>query len=113
MSDEIIYPVGYVDPNEFQRVTVLAFRNRFTQTEKVTIELAALDVPSGTMPQRLAAATIRANLADMAVANFIDLDRDDTRAGVQAMESAGIIAAGRAVEILDAPIQDVERPQKG
>lgn len=41
-------------------------------------------------------------------AKFIDLDRDDTRAGVQALEAAGVVGAGRAAEILDAPIEPHE-----
>jgi hypothetical protein len=41
-------------------------------------------------------------------ATFIDLDRADTREGVQALETAGILTAGRALQILDDPIQDFE-----
>ncbi len=82
-------------------ITKLAFRNRFTQTEKVTIEIAALDDPAAPMQQRQLAATLRANQLDVAAAQFIDLQRPDTRAGVQALEQYGLIAAGRAAEILD------------
>ena len=42
------------------RITRLAFRNRFTQAEKVALELAALDNPSATMAQRQQAAALRA-----------------------------------------------------
>lgn len=94
-----------------QRVTKLAFRNRFMPTEKVAIELAALDDPAALMPQRQQAAALRANQADLAAATFVDLQRPDTRAGVQMLEAAGLIAQGRALEILDAPIQPDERPQ--
>lgn len=34
----------------------------------------------------------------------------DTRAGVQVLEAAGMLAEGRALEILDAPVQPEERP---
>ena len=92
------------------RVTRLAFRNRFTQSEKVALELAALDDPAATMAQRQQAAAIRVHLADVAVSTFIDLAAQDTRAGVQALEAGGLLTEGRALEILDAPVQPHERP---
>lgn len=91
-------------------ITRLAFRNRFTHAEKAAIELAALDDPAAPMPQRQQAAALRANQADLAAATFIDLARPDTRAGVQMLEAAGLLAVGRALEILDTPIQPEERP---
>ena len=92
------------------RVTRLAFRNRFTQSEKVALELAALDDPAATMAQRQQAAAIRVHLADVAVSTFIDLAAQATRAGVQALEAGGLLTEGRALEILDAPVQPNERP---
>ena len=91
-------------------ITRLAFRNRFTQAEKVMLELAALDDPAAPMAQRQQSAAVRASMADTAAATFIDLSRQDTRAGVQMLEAAGLLSAGRALEILDAPIQPEERP---
>ena len=92
------------------RITRLAFRNRFTQTEKVTLELAALDDPAATLAQRQQAAAIRVHLADVAASTFIDLGSQDTRAGVLALEAGGLLTEGRALEILDAPVQPHERP---
>lgn len=92
------------------RITRLAFRNRFTQAEKVMLELAALDDPTAPMAQRQQAAAIRVYLADVAASTFVDLARADTRAGVQALEAAGLLAPGRALQILDAPVQAHERP---
>lgn len=92
-----------------RHITTLAFRNRFSQAEKVAIEMAALDDPAAAMPARLQAAAIRVNLADTAAARYIDLDRPDTRQGVQDMETDGLLAAGRAAAILDAPVLDIER----
>jgi hypothetical protein len=89
-------------------VTRLAFRNRFTPAEKVAIELAGLDNPSAPIEQRALAATLRVNQQDVAVAQFIDLSREDTRMGVMQMEGLGLLGAGRALEILDAPIQPTE-----
>ena len=92
------------------RITKLAFRNRFTSAEKIAIEFACLDDPAAPMPQRLQSAALRANQADLAAATFVDLLRPDTRAGVQMLEAAGLLAAGRALEILDAPVTPEERP---
>ena len=95
---------------EPQRITRLAFRNRFTAAEKVALEIAALDNPAAAMPARAQAAALRANQADLAAATFVDLQRADTRAGVQMLEAAGLLAAGRVLEILDAEITPEERP---
>lgn len=92
------------------RITRLAFRNRFSQAEKVMLELAALDDPTAPMPQRQQSAAIRVYLADVAASAFVDLGRADTRAGVQSLEAAGLLAPGRALQILDAPVQAHERP---
>ena len=98
-------------PAPLTQITRLAFRNRFTQPEKVALELAALDDAAAPMPQRQQAAALRAYLADVAAATFIDLARPDTRAGVQFLEAAGLLAEGRALVILDAPVQPEERPR--
>lgn len=92
------------------RITRLAFRNRFTQPEKVMLELAGLDDPTAPMAKRQQAAAIRVYLADVAASAFVDLARADTRAGVQSLEAAGLLAPGRALQILDAPVQAHERP---
>jgi len=92
----------------FTKLTKLGFRSRFTQAEKTAIELASLDDPAAPMAQRAQAADIRVYLADVASATYIDPQRPETRAGVQALEAAGLIGAGRALQILDAPIQAEE-----
>jgi hypothetical protein len=94
---------------EKHHITNLAFRQRFTRAEKVALEMAALDNPSASLQQRAQAAALRADLKDQEQATYIDLDRADTRAGVQMLEAAGLLGAGRAAQILDAPVQDAER----
>lgn len=89
-----------------RHITQLAFLNRFTDPEAIAIDLASI----GATQQ---AAAMRRYLSKVNAASYIDLDRLDTRAGVQALEAAGILAAGRALEILDAPIDAQERPQGG
>jgi hypothetical protein len=85
------------------KITQFAFRSRFTQAEKITIELGSLDVPDGSMASRQAAAQMRVWLADIEAAQFIDLNYQPTRDGVQALEDYGLIAVGRATQILDTP----------
>ena len=92
------------------RITRLAFRNRFTQAEKVALELAALDNPAASTAQRQQAAALRSYLKDLDAATFVDLERPDTVAGVQSLGAAGLLAEGRGAVILTAPIEAHERP---
>ena len=86
------------------QITRLAFLSRFTDEEAITLDLASIGAT-------VEAATIRRYLSKVNAANFIDLSREDTRAGVQALEAMGIIGEGRAIEILDTPITPEEIPQ--
>ncbi|MDR0275939.1 MAG: hypothetical protein LBI48_11500 [Burkholderiaceae bacterium] len=90
-------------------VTRLAFRNRFTLVEKAALELAALDNPAADMAARAVPASLRAYMKDVDAATFIDLDNPDARAGVQMLEAMGLLAAGRAAQIVDAPVREEER----
>ena len=94
---------------ELRHITKLAFRNRFTMKEKVAIELAGNINPNDPVQKQQLAATVRASNADISASTYIDLDRPDTRDGVKSMEEFGLLAAGRADEILDSPVQDFER----
>lgn len=98
-------------PPPTRHITGLAFRNRFTFSEKVALELASADNPAAATNVRQAAAALRAYLEDAKAATYIDLDRDDTRAGVTQLQTQGLIAPGRAAEILDAPVQQHEAYQ--
>lgn len=84
------------------RITRLAFLDRFADAEAVAIDLASI----GATPQ---AAGLRRYLHKVNSATHIDLARADLQAGVQALEAAGLLAAGRAEQILTAPITDIER----
>ena len=109
--DWIVIP--YVEPvpyeNTSRLITRLAFRNRFTQQEKTTIEFLSIDNPAATTQQRMQAAALRVYLQDIQASTFIDLERPDTRAGVLSLEQMQILATGRALQILDAPILEEER----
>lgn len=86
------------------RITRLAFLSRFTDTEAITLDLASIGAT-------VEAASIRRYLSKVNAATFIDLSREDTRGGIAALEAMGIIGEGRALEILDSPIQPHEIPQ--
>jgi len=98
-------------PPTDRRITVFAFRARFTTAEKIAIETAAQGVPtaSASDPRNVFAMRLRASEKDLQAARNVDLDMEATREGTMALGQVGILAAGRALEILDAPVQDHER----
>lgn len=126
-SETVLYPLSaigdnctvadYVPPPPIQPtpekanrwITKAAFRNRFTDTEKITSELMSIDNQSDALQKRQIAAALRVSNADVMASTYIDLDRPDTIKGARMMESIGVIAKGRADEILLAEITDVER----
>jgi hypothetical protein len=89
-------------PNNSRKITVLAFLSRFTDEEAIAIDLASIGAT-------VEAAALRRYMQKVNAAKFIDLDREDTIAGVTALETAGILSAGRASVILNSQIQDIER----
>lgn len=103
-------PVQVPELPQLRHITKLAFRNRFTMGEKIAIDLASIDNPGASISARQQQAMIRVLLEDTRTSAYIDLDREDTRAGVQQLEAAGLLGTGRALEILDNPIQLNERP---
>lgn len=72
-----------------RKLTRLGFRRRFTQAERENIYAAASIQPA-----------IQVFLDDIMVAEFVDLDDPGLIGGVQQLEAAGLIATGRAAEIL-------------
>lgn len=90
-------------------ITLLAFRKRFTAEERALLERKSLDDPAGTELQRNRAAAVRAWFSDLAAAGRADLSDPDVRTPVMQMETLNWIATGRSMQILDAPIQQVER----
>lgn len=80
------------------RITKLAFKQRFTQDERIAIRAASESIPQVYDFQDLVNS-----------ATFIDLSRPDTIASVNAIERLGLIEAGRASIILGPPVEDVEK----
>lgn len=94
-----------------RHITQLAFARRFSTAERVRLKLAAVIDPSATTEARAQAAAIAVYVDDVFSATYIDLDRIDTRAGVEALQLIpGMLdGPGRAAEILDNPVQSHER----
>ena len=80
-----------------------AFLSRFTDDEAIDIDLASMGATRE-------AATVRRYLSKVNAAQRIDLADDETRTGVHALEAAGLLQPGRALVILDAPIEPKELP---
>ena len=86
-----------------RNVSRKAFLSRFTDAEAIDIDLASIGATRE-------AATVRRYLSKVNAAQRIDLADDETRTGVQALEAAGLLQPGRALAILDAPIEPKEVP---
>ena len=93
-----------------RHITPLAFRRRFTGAERAAIEWAAVDRADAASSERQQAAQLRSTLKDQELASFIDLDDPDVAAGVQLLETVGLIADGRALQITDTPPRPDELP---
>lgn len=74
-------------------LTKLEYLRRFTSQERVTIRQAAKTEP-----------VLEDYLAMLELAEAIDTEDADTVAAVRMLERVGLIAAGRAVEILSEPV---------
>lgn len=97
-------PAPVVFPNDRKdrkHITNLAFLKRFSDAEAIALDLASIGAT-------VAAASIRRYLNLVNAARYIDLNRAETRAGVLALEAAGLLQQGRALQILDAPVQPHE-----
>ena len=90
------------EPTE-RHVSNKAFLSRFTDDEAIDIDLASIGATRE-------AATVRRYLSKVNAAQQIDLADNETRTGVQALEAAGLLAPGRALAILDTPIEPKELP---
>ncbi|WP_114649099.1 hypothetical protein [Pseudothauera hydrothermalis] len=86
----VVFAVQAADRATPQRLTRLQFLSRFSDAEMQTI-LAAAD----------ASPALKAAMLKWQTAEGIVLDDPATVAGVQALEFAGLIAPGRAAEILN------------
>ncbi|GHT92817.1 hypothetical protein FACS1894116_03650 [Betaproteobacteria bacterium] len=82
-------PESEPPPANPRLLTTFRFRQRFSKAEKVTLYTLAKSTP-----------LIQVFLDDVMSCPEIDLDDPDTAGGVRELEALGILAAGRAGEIL-------------
>jgi hypothetical protein len=96
--------------NSIRYITKLAFRNRFTQAEKIAFEMAQVDDPTATQEVRLAAAAVRVMEKDLAAGAYADLNATAVQDGLHQLETIGVLGAGRAEEIIWGDIEPYEVP---
>ena len=86
----------YLSVAQVRKMTRLEFRRRFTPNERVAMD-AAPENPALPAEVRAMARTM---LTDLSLAEEIDIDDPDTRAGIGLMVSLGILTTERAAAIL-------------
>jgi hypothetical protein len=96
--------------NSIRHITKLAFRNRFTQAEKIAFEMAQVDDPTATQDVRLAAAAVRVLEKDLAASAYADMNNPAVQDGLHQLEAIGVLGAGRAEEIIWGDIEPYEVP---
>ena len=103
MSDTLIrvnVVTGNVSNNT--RITVLAFRKRFTLEERVALEKRAREDP-----------LIRVFLDDVAAATYIDLTDPELKECLETAAALDVIEVDRVSQILDTPVTEAELPEEG
>lgn len=105
----------FANPPRKRWLTKLAFDSRFTMAEAAKLKVQQMlppRLPDETDAAYAARANVPAQLQVMQsrlnMATYIDLDRADTQQSVQLLEQLGLIAAGRAAQILGDPIAPYE-----
>ena len=93
------------------RLSPLAFLRRFTDEERVRFDLSSIDDPNDPEDKRKRAAQLRMFEGDYKLASYVRLDDPRTMAGVKGLEALGIIAKGRAKEVLETPARPEEMPE--
>ena len=86
-------------------ITVLAYRKRFTRAERVAIKHASRQAS-------VQSSGLASDLDDLMAATYINLDIQDTINATHDIETATLIAAGRANIILSDPVYSAELPSQ-
>jgi hypothetical protein len=90
--------------SDFGRIiTVLAYRKRFTRPERIAIKHASRQAS-------LQSSGLASDLDDLMAATYINLDIADTIQATNDIETATLIASGRASIILSDPVYSAELP---
>lgn len=91
-------------------ISKLALINRFTDAEWTSLDLESIDIPAEGIVARRARARLRRFLLKITNAQKIHLDHPEWITALQALESAGRLAVGRADEILNTDPTPDEMP---
>lgn len=91
-------------------ISKFAFLQRFTEAELIAIELAKVHDSSASQAQNELAATLRMHQIKLDASKWVDLLHQETTTGVSGLETAGLLATGRADTILNTPVADSEKP---
>ena len=91
-------PITYIPPRAIKRA---AFFKRFTDAELEDMEFLALDDTTAGAAVRRQKARLRMILSIIRAMELVDLDDARLIAWVTLMETRGLLAAGRANEILN------------
>ena len=103
MSDTLIrVNVAIGNNSNNTRITVLAFRKRFTLEERVALEKRAREDP-----------LIRVFLDDVAAATYIDLTDPELKECLEAAAALDVIEVDRVSQILNTPVTEAELPEEG
>lgn len=100
INGSFVEPEPIIIPGTY-KITKLAFLTRFTDMEAIGIDMASQGAT-------VEAASVRRYLSKVNNAEYIDLERVDTRTGVLQLEELGFLTAGRALQILNTPAQPHE-----
>jgi hypothetical protein len=101
VGDAVVVELDRPEETVPRRITPLAFAQRFTDAEAIAIDIAS-------RAETQEGAEIRRYLQKVTLAPSVDLDGDNVRQGVSALEELGLLAKGRAAEIMDTPAQPSE-----
>lgn len=102
------YPPPDTSPTFGRIITKLAWRMRFTHPERVAIKMASLGLNLLITNEQRAA--LASSEDDVMAAGYINLDDPATVAGADFVESLGLIASGRADEVVGPPVYSAEVP---
>lgn len=90
------------------RIATEAFWDRFKNTEHVDLNIAEQFRPADTVPLQKDAARRRIFAREINLRGYTRLNSNKTVVYVTSLETDGIIAAGRASEVLNTPITPEE-----
>jgi len=103
-------PPQQQNPHADGRITVDAFYQRFTPTEWADVNIASQWDAAASNSVKRTAARLRNAFYEHSVMPHLDLNKNRLRSWVLDLETAGHLAAGRALIILDTAIESGEVP---